>query len=629
MDTSNPATPKRSSAEVLKEQSNYLIGDLPEQLANDSDHVTEDGYQLLKFSGMYQQDDRDQRKSRRTQGLDKAYSFMVRSKLPGGVLTSKQYLVHDKLATRLGNNTLRFTTRQGIQLHGILKGDIKPLLQELNDALVTTLAACGDVVRNVMACPAPEGDREHALMQQIAQQIEAHFLPRAESYYDLWLEGKQQVASGQKSLQQQVASGQKSLQQQVASDHQHGNDNGILRPVEDSNGILRPVEDSFVGKILQTFTPVVDEVEPIYGKTYLPRKFKIGIAFPHDNCVDVFTQDIGLVPVLKGETLQGFNIVVGGGMGMSHTLRETFPRLADKLGFVTPDELMKALEVIVSIQRDYGNRENRKRARMKYLIHDWGLEKFRTEFNIRFGREIDAWVDVGDFKLVDHLGWNAQGDGRYYYGIPIENGRIHDTDQAQIKRGLRAIAERFDTELRITAQHNILVCNLRESDQAELLSILKQHSMKTKDEISRARRYALACPSMPTCGLGLAEAERALPGIISSLERELKSLGLEHDDISIRMTGCPNGCARPFTAELAFVGKSLNQYSLYIGGSFEGLHLVEQYAELVHHKDLVSTVVPLFKLWKQERQSAEHFGDFCRRVGVASLKEKAAALQVS
>jgi sulfite reductase (ferredoxin) len=575
MDIPTQVTPKRSSAEVLKEQSNYLIGDLPEQLANASDHVTEDGYQLLKFSGMYQQDDRDQRKTRRAEGLDKAYSFMVRSKLPGGVLTSKQYLVHDDLATRLGNNTLRFTTRQGIQLHGILKGDIKPMLQELNAALVTTLAACGDVVRNVMACPAPERDREHALLQQVAQQIENHFLPRADSYYDLWLEGEKQETE------------------------------------------------------TAVYTTSADSVEPIYGKTYLPRKFKIGIAFPHDNCVDVFTQDIGIVPVLNGETLQGFNIVVGGGMGMSHTMRDTFPRLADKLGFVEPDDLIKALEVIVTLQRDYGNRENRKRARMKYLINDWGIEKFRGEFNARFGTDITPWVDVGDFKLVDHLGWNTQGNERFYYGIFIENGRIHDTDQAQIKLGLRAIAERFDAELRITAQHNILVCNLKESDQAELLAILKQHNMKTKDEISRARRYALACPSMPTCGLGLAEAERALPGVISSLERELKSLGLEHDDISIRMTGCPNGCARPFTAELAFVGKSLNQYSLYIGGSFEGLHLVEQYAELVHHKDIVSTVVPLFKLWKQERHGAEHFGDFCRRVGVTSLKEKAAALQLS
>jgi sulfite reductase (ferredoxin) len=563
---------KRSSVEILKEQSNYLLGDLKEQLANDSDHVSEDGYNLLKFSGMYQQDDRDQRKIRRVQGLDKAYSFMVRSKLPGGIVSSKQYLVHDELATRLGNNTLRFTTRQGIQLHGILKGDIKTLLQELNEALVTTLAACGDVVRNVMACPAPEYDREHALIQQVAQQIEAHFLPRAESYYDLWLEGEKQETE------------------------------------------------------TAVYTNSVDDVEPIYGKTYLPRKFKIGIAFPHDNCVDVFTQDIGIVPVLKGDSLQGFNIVVGGGMGMSHTMRDTFPRLADKLGFVQAEDLIKALEVIVSIQRDYGNRENRKRARMKYLIHDWGLEKFRDEFNQRFGQEIKGWVDVGEFKLLDHLGWHPQGNGLYYYGIPIENGRIHDTADVQLKAGLRVIAETFDAEFRITGQHNILVCNLKESDLEALLEILKVHHIKTKDEISKARRYAMACPAMPTCGLALAESERYLPSFIDQLERELKTLGLDHEDISIRMTGCPNGCARPFTAELAFVGKSLAAYNVYIGGSFEGLHLTELYQELVKEKDLIHTVMPLFKLWKDQREAREAFGDFCRRVGVEALKVKVAEL---
>jgi sulfite reductase (ferredoxin) len=561
---------KRSTVEVLKEHSNYLLGDLKEQLANDSDHVTEDGYNLLKFSGMYQQDDRDQRKSRRAQSLDKAYSFMVRSKLPGGILSSKQYLMHDELATRIGNNTLRFTTRQGIQLHGILKGDIKTLLQELNEALVTTLAACGDVVRNVMACPAPEYDREHALVQDVARQIEKHFLPRADSYYDLWLEGEKQET--EKAV----------------------------------------------------YTNSVDDVEPIYGKTYLPRKFKIGIAFPHDNCVDVFTQDIGVVPVLKSETLQGFNILVGGGMGMSHTMRDTFPRLADRLGFVGPDDLIKALEVIVSIQRDYGNRENRKRARMKYLIHDWGIEKFRQEFNQRFSQEITAWVDVGEFKLIDHLGWHPQGNGLYYYGIPIENGRIHDTAEVQLKAGLRAIAEKFNAEFRVTGQHNILVCNLKESDQVELLEILRAHHIKTKDEISRARRYAMACPAMPTCGLALAESERYLPSFIDQLERELKTLSLDHEDISIRMTGCPNGCARPFTAELAFVGKSLGAYNIYVGGSFEGLHLTELYQELVKEKDLITTVVPLFKLWKEQRKTREAFGDFCRRVGVESLKTQVA-----
>jgi sulfite reductase (ferredoxin) len=567
--------PKLSKVEYLKAESDYLKGDLPEQLASDSTHVTEEGYQLLKFSGMYQQDDRDTRKERRKEGRERDYSFMVRTKLPGGALTAEQYLAHDDLAGRYGNETLRFTTRQGIQLHGILKGDIKPLLQAFNDALVTTSAACGDVVRNVMACPAPENDRQHALLLDVARQIESHLLPRSDTYYDLWLDGER-----------------------VKVDKPH-------------------------------YTPAVDEVEPIYGKTYLPRKFKIGIAFPNDNCVDVFTQDIGIVPVLEDDTLQGFDILVGGGLGMSHTDEDTFPRLGDALGFVQPDEIVKAVEVIVTIQRDYGNRENRKRSRMKYLVHEWGIERFRQEFNTRFGRPIDAWVEVGPFQIDDHLGWRAQGDGRYYYGIPIENGRIKDDGAARVRSGLRKVAETFGTELRITPQHNLLVTNLEAHQQDDLLSVLREYGIRTKDDISNARRYAIACPALPTCGLAIAESERVMPQIIDGLEAELEALGLGGEEIAIRMTGCPNGCARPYTAELSFVGRSLDQYNVYVGGSFEGLHLVQEYAELIRGGDLVATVRPLFELWRQERQAGERFGDYCRRKGIDSLKARAAELQTA
>ena len=346
--SAKPTRKPKQTVEDIKLASQYLRGNIVEQLGLEGGGVDEAAYQLLKFSGMYQQDHRDQRKELRKAGKERAYSFMVRTKLPMGVMTPSQYLAHDKMADKYGDGTLRFTTRQGVQLHGVLKGDIKPMLQELHDNLVTSLSACGDVVRNVMACPAPEASREHALLRDTAEKLERHFLPRSGGYYDLWL------------------------------------DNEYVRP-----------------SIPQTpfYTDSLDEIEPLYGKTYLPRKFKIGIAFPEDNCVDVFTQDIGIVPVLDGEDLRGFNILVGGGLGMSHTDESTKPILAKRLGFIEPDAILEACEVIVTIQRDNGNRENRKLARMKYLVDAWGIEKFRAEFEQRFSRSLSEWIEVGEFTI--------------------------------------------------------------------------------------------------------------------------------------------------------------------------------------------------------------------------------------
>jgi sulfite reductase (ferredoxin) len=558
-----------SKVETLKSESQYLRGNLVEQLGSDSSHVDEAGYQLLKFSGMYQQDDRDVRKERRREGRERAYSFMVRSKLPGGRMSAEQYLVHDHLAGKYGNGTLRFTTRQGIQLHGVLKGNLRTALRDLNDRLVTTLAACGDVVRNVMACPAPERTREQALVQRVAREIEEHFLPRSESYCQLWLGGRR-IEVGRK-----------------------------------------------------VYGEPVDAVEPIYGKTYLPRKFKIGIAFPHDNCIDVFTQDIGIVPVLEGERLVGYDLLVGGGMGMSHTDDETFARLAEPLGLVPADGLLEALEVIVGIQRDHGDRSNRRRARMKYLVHDWGIDAFRAEFERRYGRELGAWVDTGPFDADDHLGWRPQGDGRWYYGIPVENGRILDRGDTLLRTGLREIVRCFGTELRVTPRHDLLVTDLEEDRYEELLELMRRHGIRAPEEISNARRQAMACPALPTCGLALAESERALPAIIDELERELATLGLGSEPIAIRMTGCPNGCARPFTAEMAFVGRSLDLYNVYVGGDEGGRHLVQEFAELVHRNDLVATVRPLLAHWRRARQPGERFGAFCRRLGVETLRTEA------
>ena len=568
--------PKKLSVEEIKEASNYLSEGVAEQVFDPTtDHVDDSTYQLLKFSGMYQQDDRDLRKERRQQGLDKAYSFMLRSRAPGGRLSAAQYLVHDRLADRVGNGTLRLTTRQGIQLHGIVKGDIQETIRTLHSELVTSLAACGDVNRNVMACPAPETSRNHALLEEIADELNAHLLPKTEAYYQLWLDGERQSLPAEATPE--------------------------------------PVAKA-------------DDVEPLYGKTYLPRKFKIGIAFPEDNCVDVYSQDVGVIPVLDGDLLRGFNLLIGGGLGMSHTDPDTRPFLAKELGFVTREQLLQTVEGIVTVQRDFGNREERKFARMKWLVETRGIPWFKAELESRLGFAIGEWVPVGRFTVDDHLGWREGGDGRFYFGLYIENGRIKDDGDFRLRTALRELLARYPHEIRITAQHNVLLTDLNAEDEAPIRDLLRAHGVKTKEEISQARRYAMACPALPTCGLALAESERMLPGVIDVLEGELAALGLDQEEISVRMTGCPNGCARPYTAELAFVGKSLDKYNVYVGGSFEGTRLVTQYAEMVSGGELVSTVTPLLSFWKGARRPGERFGDFCHRVGIEGLREHAAGV---
>ncbi len=568
-----PARKPKLSVEEIKERSNYLSEGVAKTVFDETtDHVDDATYQLLKFSGMYQQDDRDLRKVRRQEGRDKAYSFMLRSRAPAGRLSAVQYLVHDRLADTVGNGTLRLTTRQGIQLHGIVKGDIKKTIQTLHSEMVTSLAACGDVNRNVMACPAPESSRRHALLEDVADELNAHLLPKSEAYYQLWLDGERQPLPAEATPEP----------------------------------VFEPVAKA-------------DDVEPIYGRTYLPRKFKIGIAYPEDNCVDVFTQDVGIVPVMDGETLRGFNLLIGGGLGMSHTDPETRPFLAKELGFVTREQLVRTVEGIVTVQRDFGNREERKFARMKWLVETRGIPWFREELESRLGFKLGAWVPVERFTLNDHLGWHAQGDGRFYFGLYIENGRIKDDGDLRLRTVLRELLTRYPNEIRITAQHNILLTNLRAEEEAPIRELLRAHGVKTKEELSQARRFAMACPALPTCGLALAESERMLPGLLDKLERELSDLGLDQEEISIRMTGCPNGCARPYTAELAFVGRSIDKYNVYVGGSFEGTRLVQEYAEMVSGDDLVRTVKPLLGYWREKRRSGERFGDFCHRVGLESL----------
>jgi sulfite reductase (ferredoxin) len=552
-----------SKVEHIKVSSNHLRGHIAEELAADTTHFSEEQVQLIKFHGMYQQEDRDVRHTRKGAGEEKAYQFMVRSRIPGGVLTAEQYLVEDDLAERYANGTLRVTTRQGFQLHGILKGDIHATLHRINECLLSTLAACGDVNRNVMACPAPTSSRAHAKVHEVAHAIAMHLAPRSRAYHEIWVDGEQ----------------------------------------------VQTVE-----------TP--QEVEPIYGPTYLPRKFKIGVAFPGDNCVDIYTQDIGLVAFLEDESLAGFTILVGGGMGMTHGKKETFPRLGTPLCDVGVDQAVSVVEAIVTVQRDYGDRQNRKHARMKYVVEERGIEWFRAEVERRLGYTLQCPRPVHLHDVEDHLGWHQQGDGRWFLGLHVENGRIKDTATKRLKTGLRHAIEQFRPGIRLTGQQNILLTDLSDAQLGPLEALLNEYGVSTDPQEAGAYRFAMACPALPTCGLALAEAERVLPGVVQQIEADLATLGMANEPLSVRMTGCPNGCARPYMGDIGIVGRTKDIYNIYIGGDWANTRLNTLYASSVHLKDLAATLYPLLVLWRDERQPQETFGDFCYRIGVEQLRAK-------
>ena len=548
-----------TEVERVKLESHGLRGSLPEELASDSTHLSEHGKQILKFHGSYEQEDRDQRRERKKAGLDPAYSFMIRSKLPGGVLTPEQYLVHDDLADRYADGTLRVTTRQGFQFYGVLKGNLRATIHDLNEALVTTFGACGDVVRNVVTCPAPIAGGLRRETIAVAHELAYALLPRSRSYHEIWVEGTQVTA------------------------------------------------------------PVESEPDPLYGERYLPRKFKIAFAFPDDNCTDVYANDLGFVVIAEGDSVAGYNVLVGGGLGQTHGKGETFPRLADPLAFVKPDEVLEVSRAVIGVQRDHGNRANRKRARLKYLIDERGIAWFRSEVEARLGRRLEDPRPIEVTGIEDHLGWHDQGDGRWFRGIWIENGRISDRAGLRLRTALRTIVERLRTTVHLTTQQNLLLVDVTPEQRQEIDAILLEHGVIEPASLTQVRRYAMACPAIPTCPLAVAEAERVLPGVVGKLEEELAGLGLD-EPITVRMTGCPNGCARPYTADLAFVGRSLNKYVVYVGGNFEGTRLGTTYADLVPLDQLVPTVLPLFVQYRSDRLPGERFGDYWNRVGVEPLQ---------
>lgn len=560
-----------SPVEKIKAESNYLRGVIADELGNSSDAFTKDTAQLVKHHGMYQQDDRDSRARKSADGKKsgKAYSLMIRAKIPGGRLTAAQLLAQIDLCDELGNTTLRLTDRQDIQFHGILKGNIRAAIRRINQVELTTLGACGDVERNVMCCPAPiRTDRVRDQMQEMAERLSSHLLPRTRAYHEIWL-----------------------------GDPETGQREQVTDPPE--------------------------TIEPIYGRNYLPRKFKAAIALPDDNCVDVYANDLGLVAIVRDGEVAAYNVLVGGGMGVTPSNKNTFPALAQALTCVGPDDVLDVATAIVKVYRDFGDRSDRKRARLKYLIADWGLERFRAKVEEYLGRSLPPPRDEPVRAYHDHLGWHEQGDGRWSYGLNVENGRVMDWPDRRLKSALREICGALRPGVRLTAQQNVLFTDLTVAQRGALEEILRLHGVKRSEELSLVRRYSMACVALPTCPLAVAESERVLPGLIDGLEAELARLGLEGESFTTRMTGCPNGCSRPYNADVGLVGKTSGKYTIYLGGRVLGDRLAWVYQDLVPLDQIVPTLAPLLLAFKNGRSPGETFGDYCHRLGRDGLQRAA------
>ncbi len=563
---------KLSKLEGIKSDSRQLRGTLAEELAAEVDHFTGDAAQLLKFHGSYQQDDRDLRGQKNEDGSrkGKSYSCMVRTRIPGGKVTAAQFLTELDLCEKYGNGTVRVTTRQGFQLHGVIKDNLKSTVRAINESQLTTFCACGDVERNVMCCPAPyKNSPVHDQMQALSDALAEHLKPKTTSYYEIWL--------------------------------------------TDENGEKTNATEPFV--------PVE---EPIYGKTYLPRKFKTCITLPEDNCVDIHTHDLGFLAIVEQDEIVGYNVLVGGGMGVTPSAKKTFPHLSKPMAYVTPDQALGVAEAVVKVQRDFGNRSDRKVARLKYLIADWGVEKFKAKVEEYYGGALEDPRPVEVTDVDDHLGWHEQGDGKWFLGINVPSGRIKDEGDLRIKSALRALLNRFGMDTRLTALQSVILCDIDEGDRDEINGVLSEHGIQAAEEMTPLRRYAIACPAWPTCGLAVTESERALPGLLEELEAELSRQDLSEERISLHMTGCPNGCARPYTPDIGLVGKAAGEkYTLFLGGNAEGTRLAFIYDDMVPKEEIVPKLAPVLAHFKEERHEGESFGDFCDRLGQEKLAEAA------
>ncbi|MDA7629539.1 NADPH-dependent assimilatory sulfite reductase hemoprotein subunit [Akkermansiaceae bacterium] len=542
---------KLAHNEYMKIDSNYLRGTLAEGLADTSTGgLTEDEQQLLKFHGCYLQDDRDIRAGRRKHKLEKAFSFLIRIRVPGGVATPEQWIKMDNLADDYANGTIKLTTRQAFQLHGVIKTQLKKTIQEINASAMDTIAACGDVNRNVMCNPNPFLSQAHADVLKISQEISDHLTPATKAYHEIWLDGEK---------------------------------------VETTQ----------------------EEVEPIYGKTYLPRKFKIAVAVPPSNDVDIHANDLSFVAIVEGGKVVGYNVAVGGGMGMTHGDEKTYPRLADIIGFCTPEQVVDVSEKVLLVQRDFGDRTNRKHARLKYTIDDRSAEWFLERVNEYLGYDLEP---AREFKFDDNgdrFGWVEDHQGNFHLNLFIEGGRVRD----EARTGLRKIAEIHKGDFRLTGNQNLIIARVSPAERPAIEALLEEYGLLKSHEQSALRLNSIACVSLPTCGLALAEAERALPGVITDLEDVLEESGLRHDAITIRMTGCPNGCGRPFLSEIAFVGRAPGKYNVYLGGGHAGDRLNKLYREAVPRTEIKALLGPIISAYAKTREEGETFGDFVIRAG--------------
>ncbi|MDS3859881.1 sulfite reductase, ferredoxin dependent [Thermosynechococcaceae cyanobacterium BACA0444] len=571
---------KPSKVETLKERSNHLREPVARELLQDTTHFSEDGIQILKFHGSYQQDNRDNR----VKGQEKDYSFMLRTRSPAGYIPPQLYLTLDRLADEYGNSTIRATTRQGFQLHGILKRNLKATIAAIVKNMGSTLGACGDVNRNVMAPPAPFTNRpEYQLAYDYAHRIADLLTPQTGAYYEIWLDGEK-VISAEEAPEVKAA--------------RQRNGNGTL---------------------------IHDDEEPIYGTQYMPRKFKVAMTVPGDNSIDLFSQDLTLVVIADDRgKLKGFNIYAGGGLGRTHNKEETFARAADPIGYVDGADVYDLVKAIVATQRDYGDRQTRRHARLKYLIHDWGVAKFKAKVEEYFGKPLQPFRELPPFQYEDFLGWQEQGDGRYFYGLSIANGRIWDRQEFRLKTALQKIIAHYNLPMRVTPHQNVILCDIEPQDRGAIQALLDDHGIPRLEAIDPLQRYAMACPALPTCGLAITESERAIPSVLARIRTVMDRVGLKQEHFVIRMTGCPNGCARPYLAELGFVGITPETYQLWLAGCPNQTRLAETFIEKLPIAELEATLEPLLVFYQKSRLTQpglESFGDFCHRVGFAALRE--------
>jgi sulfite reductase (ferredoxin) len=553
-----------SKPEAIKQQSRQLRGHIARDLRDTGTPFDKEGYSLLKFHGIYQGYDRDSATERKQRGDDKIWQFMVRVRIPGGRLTAEQYLALDALAGGYADGSLRITTRQSIQFHGVVKAGLKSAIAEINAALLTTLAACGDVVRTVTTTPAPIRDPVHDRLEAETRRLSSHLLPRTGAYHEIWVDGA---------------------------------------PWEPNEG--------------QENAGASDEPDPLYGERYLPRKFKIGLAIPEDNTIDVLTNDLAIVALFEGDRLTGYNFLLGGGHGMTHNNPKTYPRLATPVAFVEPEDLLEVAAAVVRLHRDHGDRGNRRHARLKYVISENGEDWARERLSEYLGKPLEPCREMPAFVVPDHLGWHDQGDGKLYLGLPVSSGRI----VGEIRTALREIVSRFHCDPILMPSQDIILSEICAKDRGAIEAMLREHGVRLAGDMLPAERWALACPALPSCGLALTEAERVRDDIVAAIEARLRLYGIEHERLSIRITGCPNGCARPYTGDIGIVGRMPGFYALFVGGDFEGTRLNTLLADRVSLHGIAETLDPLFALYASVRANGEGFGDFCHRIGMPALQQ--------